>query len=115
MPVFSRKKGKIHQTVSVAIVVVYLIITCATELFHKECCLLDAVNAGATNVLSCNGPCPACMFSAGFNSTEADYGSVLVGVEHRVIFQSLQHFTIVNHHEWACSIFLRAPPSILTS
>jgi len=115
MPVFSKKKGKIHQTVSVVIVVVYLIITCATELFHKECCLLDAVNAGATNVLFCNKPCPACMFSAGFNSTEADYGLVLVGVENRVIFQPLQYFTILNHQEWACSIFLRAPPSILTS
>ena len=116
MPAFSRKKFKIRRVVLVAIVSVYVIATCATELFHKEDCHHDAVNAGRTGVLSCNEQCPACTFSAVYNSTEANYGLALVVVaESRVIFQSLQPFTIVNHHEWAHSIVLRAPPSILTS
>ena len=117
MLAFSRKKFKIRRVVLVAIVSVYVIATCATELFHKEDCHHDAVNAGRTGVLSCNEQCPACTFSAVYNSTEANYALALAVAESRAFFQSLQPFTIVNHHEWewAYSIVLRAPPSILTS
>jgi len=115
MLTFSKKKSKTHQAVLVVVVAFYLIVICTIDLFHNEGCVHGNTGACAAGVLSSNESCPACIFLAGYNSTEADYGSVFVGTESQVIFQSLQHFTIVNRHEWASSIVLRAPPSILTS
>ena len=106
---------KFRQTISAVVIVLYLIVTSAIGLFHNEGCVLGAEHAGTTNVLSCNEPCPACMFSAGFNSTKADYGLLPICAKSPVICQAVQHFTVVDHDEWAYSILLRAPPLTSTS
>ena len=115
MSVFWKKQLKIRQAASVVVVVFYLIITSTVSLFHNEGCVLGTIRAGTADVLSSNEPCPACMFSAGFNSTEANHGLPQLTTEAPVICQPTQHFTIPDHHEWSYSILLRAPPLTSTS
>ena len=102
---------KTRQTISIVVIVLYLVITSAIGLFHNEGCLLGELNEDTTKGLSSCESCPACMFSAGFNSTEVDHESPLLDAENPVICQPVGHFTFVDHHEWAYSILLRAPPS----
>jgi len=112
---FWKKRFAIHRAASTVVLAVYLIITTSIDLFHSEDCMFGAEQPGTTDAISCNNPCPACMFLAGYNSTNANYGSTLVSTESLLISQFLPHLTIVNHDEWACSITLRAPPSITIS
>ncbi len=111
---FSKKKSSMHKTVSIAVVAVYMTVTCAVDLFHNEACQLGAVSARPTDVIPSNDPCPACMFLAGSNSTEPNCGQALGSAESAVISRFLPRLTVVNHDEWACSIICRAPPAIVT-
>ena len=106
---------KTRQTISIVVVVLYLIITSAIGLFHDDDCLFGELKEDTTKGLSSCESCPACMFSAGFNSTEIDHELPLLNVENPVICQPEWHFTFVDHHEWSYSILLRAPPLISTS
>lgn len=106
---------KIRQTTLVVVAVLYLIVTSAIGLFHSDDCLLGALNENTTKGLSSGEPCPACMFSAGFNSTEANHGLLQLTTEAPVICQPTQIFVIPDHHEWSYSILLRAPPLTSTS
>jgi len=106
---------KIRQTTLVVIAVLYLIVTSVIGLFHSDDCLLGALNEGTTNVPSSGEHCLACIFSADFNSTEANHGLLQLTTEAPVICQPTRHFTVVIHHEWAYSILLRAPPLTSTS
>ena len=106
---------KIRQTALVVVAVLYLIVTSAIGLLHNEGCVLGTLNEDTTKGLSSGEPCPACMFSAGLNSTEANHGLLQLTTEAPVICQSTQHFTIPDHHEWSYSILLRAPPLTSTS
>lgn len=115
MPAFWKKQMKSRQKTLVLVTVLYLIITSAIGLCHSDDCLLSALNEGKTNIPSSSEHCLACMFSAGFNSTEADHELPLLDVENPVICQPEWHFTFVDHHEWSYSILLRAPPLISTS
>jgi hypothetical protein len=115
MSAFSKKQSRIHQVESVAVFAFYLIVICTIDLFHNEGCVLGAIKTDTKNDLSSHEPCLVCMFSASFKSTEVDHGPVLLKIEPPVIFQPLQHLTVVNHHERAYSFLLRAPPSAGTS
>jgi len=106
---------KIRQTTLVVVTVLHLIATSAIGLFHGHDCLLGESNGGTTNVLSSGEHCLACMFTAGFNSTEVDHGSTLVSVEKLFICQSPPYLTFVDHREWSYSILLRGPPLSSTS
>jgi len=112
---FSKKRFKLYQTALVVIVVVHAIVTSAIDLFHNEDCQLGTVNTSSTDIIYCNNPCPACMFLACYNSTQDNYETVSVSTKDVFILQILPHVTAVNHNEWACSIILRAPPSITIS
>jgi len=111
----SKKQFRLHRTASTAMLAVYLIITTSIDLFHSENCVFGVLHHGTTDGMSCNDSCPACMFLAGYNSTEAGYCSTLVSTESPLISQFLPQLTIVNHYEWTCLIMLRAPPSITIS
>lgn len=106
---------KIRQTTLVVVAVLYLIVTSAIGLLHSDDCLLSELNARTTNVLSSGEHCLACMFSADFNSTEANHGLLQPTTESPVICQPTQNFIIPDHHEWSYSILLRAPPLTSTS
>ena len=110
MSAFWKKQMKTRQTISVVVVVLYLIVTSAISLFHNEDCPFGTAKTNRTNVLYSNEPCPGCKFSAGFNSTEIDYDPALVGAEKPLICQPSQHLAINVRHEWAYSILLRGPP-----
>jgi len=112
---YSKKHFSVHRTASMVVLAVYLIITTSIDLFHSEDCMFGAVQRGTTDAISCNNPCPACKFLAGCNSTNPNYGSILVSTESLLISQILSQLTVVNHYEWACSIVSRAPPSITIS
>ena len=94
---------------------VYLVVFTSIDLFHSENCMFGVEHAGTADATSCNEPCPACKFLADYNSIEANHGSILVSTESPLISQFLPQLTIVNHYEWACSVMLRAPPSITIS
>jgi hypothetical protein len=102
---------KTHQTISVVVIVLYLVITSAIGLFHNEGCLLGASNEDTTKGLSSGESCPACMFSVSFNSSKVDHELSLLDVENPIICQPEWHFTVIDHHEWSYSILLRAPPT----
>ncbi len=106
---------KIRQTTLVVVAVLYLIVTSVIGLFHSDDCLLGALNEGTTNVPSSSEHCLACIFSADFKSSEANHELPLLDAENPVICQPARHFTVVDHHEWAYSILLRAPPLTSTS
>jgi len=112
---YSKKQFRLHRTASTVVLAVYLIITTSIDLFHSEECMFGAVQPGTTDAIYCDNPCPACKFLAGNNSTEANHCSTLLSTESLLISQFLTQLTVVNHDEWACSIFLRAPPSITIS
>lgn len=112
---FSGKRMKARQATSIVVLIFCLIVSSAVCLFHDDDCLFSALNKGKTNVPSSSEHCLACMFSAGFNSTEADHELFLLVAENPVICQPEWHFTFVDHHEWSYSILLRAPPLISTS
>jgi hypothetical protein len=114
-PVFWKKKMKARQVTSIIVLLFCLVISSTTCLFHDDDCLFGALNKGKKDVPSSSEHCLACMFSAGFNSTEADHELPLLDVENPVICQPEWHFTFVDHHEWSYSILLRAPPLISTS
>jgi len=115
MYAFSKKNFNIRHTMSVVIVVVYAIVTSTVDLFHNENYHLGTVNLTDTDFIFSNDPCPACKFLGNSNSTEANSNSALVSTTIQVISQPSPRLTIVNHYEWACSIMLRAPPSITIS
>lgn len=106
---------KTRQATSIAVLVFYMIITSAIGLFHNENCALSTIRAGTADALSSKEPCPACMFSASFNSAEVDHELPLLDAENPVICQPARHFTVLDHHEWFYSILLRAPPLTSTS
>jgi len=112
---YSKKQFRLHRTASAVLLAVYLIITTSIDLFHSENCVFGIVHPSASDAISSNNPCPACKFLAGSNSTETNHCSILVSTESPLISQFLPQLTVVNHYEWACSIFLRAPPSIIIS
>ena len=70
---------------SLALVVAYLTVAVAIELFHDEHCHFARTKAPAANAACHNELCPACMFSAGFNSTEEEYAPVLVDADSIVV------------------------------
>ena len=106
---------KLRQTISVLLIVLYLIITSAIGLLHNEGCIFGTIKAGTEDTQSSHDWCLACKFSADFNSTEATHGLQQLAIEVPVICQPKQHFTIPDHHEWSYSILLRAPPLTFTS
>jgi len=112
---FLEKQMKSRKKTLVLVTVLYLIITSAIGLCHSDDCLLSALNEGKTNVPSSSEHCLACIFSAGFNSTEANHGLLQLTIEGPVIYQPTRHSTIPDHHEWAYSILLRGPPLASTS
>jgi len=112
---YSKKHFRLHRTASMVVLAVYLIINISIDLFHSEGCMFGDVHPSTTDAMSSNNPCPACKFLAGNNSTEANHCSTLLSTESLLISQFLTQLTVVNHDEWACSIFLRAPPSITIS
>jgi len=111
----SKKQFRLHRTASMLVIALYLIITTSIELFHSEDCVFGSVQPGTTNAISRNDSCPACMFLVGYNSTETNHCPTLVNPESLLISQFLPQLTVVNNDEWACSIMLRAPPSITIS
>jgi len=113
---FSKKHFKIYHTASIAIVVVYTFVISEIDLFHIEECHFGTTAKDNTDFISHNDLCPACKFLNNSNSTEVNYNWALVISDIRIIPLPLPRFTIVvNHDEWACSISLRAPPSITIS
>jgi hypothetical protein len=107
---------KLHQIISVAIFAVYLVVTVSVDLFHTEDCMFGDQHSHASNTISSNNPCPACMFLAGHHSTGADYTPALLDAEHFYTSQSLPpSLAIVYRSEWASSIISRAPPSTILS
>jgi hypothetical protein len=108
---FWRKQVKTRQATSIVVLVSCLIVSSASGLFHSDECFLGALNKGKTNSSSSSEHCPACIFTAGFKSIEADYGLPLLGVTSPIACETIPRFTVVNHHQWSYSILLRAPPS----
>ena len=111
----SKKQFRLHRTASTVMIAVYLVVFNSIDLFHSENCMFSVVHPGTTGAISCNNPCPACKFLAGHNSTETSYCLTLVSTESPIISQFLPQLTVVSHDEWACSVMLRAPPSITIS
>ena len=110
-----KKRFAIHRAASITIVVAYALVICTVDLFHDEGCMASHKHADVARVILNNDLCPTCMFLAGYNSTETSYCSTLLSTESPLISQFLPQLTVINHDEWACSIFSRAPPSITIS
>ena len=106
---------KARQATSILVLVFCLIASSAIGLFHDDDCLLGELNEDTTKGISSQESCPACMFSAGFKSIDADYGLPVLSVKIPIAFQSIQHFEVAHHHEWSYSILLRGPPLTSTS
>jgi hypothetical protein len=106
--------GLLRNILLVAVVLVYVTVSCATGLFHSQACHLRAASAHTTDAISSNHPCSACMFSIASNSAKPSYGPALVITQSPVIPQFVPRLTIVHHDECGWSIISRAPPAIVT-
>ena len=115
MVVFSQAGSKVNRAWSVLVIVVYLTVALTIELFHDDNCPFAPAKSHSANAASTHQLCPVCMFCAGFNSTEPEYAPALIDTESVAVYQSVQHWIIADHSEWACSIVSRAPPPISTS
>ena len=112
---FSKRHFKVCHKMSVAVVAVYAFMTCAIDLFHNEKYLFGTEDIGASGIVSCNDPCPACTFLAGHNSIEVSQVSTLIRAEYLLISQIIPCLMIVNNDEFSYSITSRAPPSTTIS
>ena len=115
MDILSKAGYKFHRAWSVVFIVEYLTVAFAIEFFHDDHCPFAPAKSHSANAASAYEPCPVCMFSSGFNSIEPEYSPALVDTESVAVSQSVQHWIIADHSEWACSIVSRAPPPISTS
>ena len=113
--VFRREQYSNHKIASVAVIVLYITITFAIDLFHHKDCHHTDVEGTAKNIISCSDQCIACVFLAGSNSTEASCSSALFSFENQIVSQFLLNSTVVNHDDWAYSIISRAPPFTISS
>ena len=112
---FSKKRLSIHRTASVAVVLLYMLVVSAVDLFHDDECQLAPTGTAPTDVIPSSDQCPACMFLAGHSSTGADCEPALVSAKCLFISQFSPRVTVVQHNEWAYSIISRAPPSATIS
>ena len=112
---FSKKRFSIHKTASVAIVLLYMLVVSAVDLFHEDECHLAPTGTAPTDVVPSSDQCPACMFLAGHSSTGIGYGPALVSTECLLIPQFSPRATVVLNNEWGHSIISRAPPSAAIS
>jgi hypothetical protein len=111
----SKKGMNLHKTASLAIFVLYLVITTSIDLFHSDNCVFNTRHTSDTDYIFSNAPCPACTFLAGHNSMGASHSTVLLNAENIFISQFSPHSDIVYCDEWACSIASRAPPTTAIS
>lgn len=100
-----------HKAMSVLVAVAFFFVTVAINLFHSE----DCHNSAATDIVSYNHLCPACVFLAGSDSMETSYGPALFITESHIILQPSTRLTLLNHSEWMYSITSRAPPLFVIS
>jgi hypothetical protein len=111
----SKKRLRLHRAASLAIFVLYLVITTSIDLFHSENCVFNTRHASDTDSIFSNAPCPACTFLAGHNSTRVSQGPVLFNAERLFISQFLSHSEVVHYDDWACTFTSRAPPTTAIS
>lgn len=111
----SKKRVRLHQTASLAILAVYLAIATSVDLFHTEAYLFGDQHSGTASSIFSDTPCPACAFLAGHHSAGVSYTPALLDAERLFTSQSLPPIAVICCNEWAYSIISRAPPSTAIS
>jgi hypothetical protein len=112
---FSRDGSTIHKTRAIAVVILYVLVVSAVDLFHDDECTLAPSGTAPADLISSSYQCPACMFLAGHSSTGVGYGPALSMAERLIIPQFSPRVTFVLNNEWGHSIISRAPPSAVIS
>ena len=110
-----KKRLGLHKTASIAIFVLYLVITTSIDLFHSDDCVFKTRHTSDTDIIFSGAPCPACTFLSGHNSAGVSHSPALLNAENLFISQFLPNLEVVHCNEWACSIASRAPPTIAIS
>jgi hypothetical protein len=111
----SKKRLRLHKTASLAIFVLYLVITTSIDLFHSDDCVFNTRHTSDTDSIFSGAPCPACTFLSGHNSTGVSHSPALLNAENLFISQFLPNLEVVHCNQWACSIASRAPPTTAIS
>jgi hypothetical protein len=111
----SKKRSKLHQAATIAIVTVYLFIAASVDLFHTEDCVFGDRHSRAADSIYSDAPCPACAFLAGHHSMGINYAPALLNAEFLFAPQSMSPLAVICSNEWAYSIVSRAPPSLSLS
>ena len=112
---FSRDGSTMHKTRAIAVVILYVLVVSAVDLFHDDECTLAPSGTAPADLISSSYQCPACMFLPGHSSTGFGYGPALFIAECLFISQSPPCATVVLNNEWGHSIISRAPPSATIS
>jgi hypothetical protein len=112
----SRNKPlSIQKAKSIAVFVLYALVTSTVNLFHNDQWKFSPPDPDCTDRVFATDVCPACTFLASHNSTGPDYSPLLSDVETVLFTQSPRHLTVVLTSEWFYSALSRAPPSAITS
>ena len=106
---FSRDGLAIHKTTVILVVILYVIVASAVDLFHTGECQVTPTDTAHKHVIFNGDQCPACTFLAGHSSTGASHVPGLVIAECLLISQFSHCVAVVQHNEWD-SIASRAPP-----
>jgi hypothetical protein len=94
-------------------VLFYCTVCVATDLFHTDRCHNGLFTPFAKDDLTEDEYCPACVFSAGYHSTQPQIATPLPCAELiRLSLCERPESVFVAAREWAHAIVLRAPPAI---
>jgi hypothetical protein len=111
----AQKRFSLHKTASTVVVVLYLSVIPAVDLFHDDECQGIPTDAGRSVPAADGNECPACKLRAGHHTTPVDFTPTQINVECLSASQFLHHVTVLHRCEWRHSVTSRAPPSITTS
>jgi hypothetical protein len=112
---FSRDGSTIRKTRAIAVVILYVLVVSAVDLFHDDECTLVPTGTAPKDLISSSYQCPACMFLAGHSSTGVGYAPALFIAQCLLISQFSPRAAVVLSNEWGHSIISRAPPSAAIS
>lgn len=113
---FLRKHNRLHAAVLLCVVAFYATVCIAIDLFHTDRCRKGLLDPFTEEDLHEDEPCPACLFSAGYNSTQPEIAFPLPSVEIALLYDCTPPESVyVVSNKGASSIFRRGPPVITPS
>jgi hypothetical protein len=110
MYALAHKQRNTYKALTVGITLVYVVITLAVPLLHKDDCPAAPGSKSPGSSLPSSAPCPACKFLAGANATQVHCDSTPVLTQSQTLPEVTRDSQVVIASPCAGSIVLRGPP-----